>query len=288
MQAQPGYPGPVLDARPRFGEWMSEAFTLFGREWITWVLITLVYSVVVGIPAVVLVTIGVFIAVALGMGASAAGGDSSGPAIGAILAMGVFSLLAVVVTLAFVAYMLAGFTRAAIRQLRGEKIGVGDLFSGGDVLLPVVVVDVLRALGVLLGYLLCFIPGLVVGTLWQFAHPLVVERRLTPGEAMKTSWDTVKPHVWMYLVWLLLVGLIAGAGGAIGIGYLATYPIAHLMMVISYRDVFGIPGAVPTAAPGMPGQPVGGYGAPVPPQAPPASPYGTQPSPYSPTPPPGP
>src|SRR5687767_12720454 len=124
MQAQPGYPGPVLDARPRIGEWMSEAFTLFGREWITWVLITLVFSVVVGIPAVVLVTIGVFIAVALGMGASAAGGDSSGPAIGAILAMGVFSFLAVVVTLAFVAYMLAGFTRAAIRQLRGENIGV--------------------------------------------------------------------------------------------------------------------------------------------------------------------
>jgi hypothetical protein len=94
--------------------------------------------------------------------------------------------------------------------------------------------------------------------------------------------------MWMYLVWFLLYALVVSAGSVVGFGVIATLPIGHLMLMISYRDVFGIPGAVPTVAPGMAGQPVGGYGAPIPPQAPPASPYGTQPSPYSPTPPPPP
>jgi hypothetical protein len=293
MQAAPGYPGapsPPLDARPRIGEWMSEAFTLFGREWLTWCLITLIYLTIFSVPIVIgyVAMVAVMLA-AIGTGAAAGGNSGAGAgAAGAIVGMIFGMIVLVVVILSIHAWLYAGMVRTAVKQLRGERIQVGDLFSGADVIAPAMITEVLQGLGMWVGLMLCIVPGYLLGGMWVFARPLVVDRRLTPGEALRTSFEVTKPHMWMYLVWFLLYGLVVSAGSAVGFGMIATFPIGHLMLMISYRDVFGIPGAIPTTTAGIPGQPVGGYGAPVPPQAPPASPYGTQPSPYAPPPPPGP
>lgn len=279
MEAQPGYPGPVLDARPRIGEWMSEAFTLFGREWLAWCLIGLVYTIILSIPIVVgYVVIIAVVLTSVGAGAAAGGESGAGAAaVGAILGVmiGVFVLL--VLVYAVHAWLHAGMVRAAIKQLRGEQFSVGDLFSGGDVTVPAIITELIYFLGYMVGAMLCIVPGYLLAGMWVFAPPLVVDRRMTPGEALRTSFEVTKPHMWMYLVWFLLYVLVVSAGSVVGFGVIATLPIGHLMLMIAYRDVFGIPGAVPTVAQGMAGQPVGGYGAP--PQAPPASPYGSPPPP---------
>ena len=283
MQAAPGYPGPAgpIDARPRIGEWLSEAFTLFGREWLTWVLITLIYFVILSVPIIIgYVAIFVVVFAAVGVGA-AAGGDASGAGAGAataILMTIVGGLVLGLLVLAVNAYLHAGLVRTAVKQLRGETIQVGDLFSAGDVYLPAMITEILRALGVWVGTMLCIVPGYLAAGVWIFAQPLTVERRLPPMDSLRTSWEATRPHMWMYLVWFLLYALIISAGSIIAIGVLATYPIGHLMIMVSYRDVFGIPGAVPPVTAGMVGQPVGGYGAP--------GQYPTQPGGYG-APPPG-
>jgi hypothetical protein len=289
MQAAPGYPGsPGLDARPRIGEWMSEAFTLFGREWLTWCLISLIYLTILTIPVIVgYVVIIAVVLTSVGAGAAARGDSGTGAAaVGAILGVtiGVFVLL--VLVYAIHAWLYAGMARAAIKQFRGEQIQVADLFSGGDVVGPAMITELLNLLGVMVGTMLCIVPGYLLAGMWSFARPLVVDRRMAPGEALRTSMEATKPYMWMYLVWYLLYALVVSAGSIVGFGVIATFPIGHLMLMISYRDVFGIPGAVPTVMAGIPGQPVGPYGASMPPQAPPASPYGTQPNPYTPPPPP--
>jgi hypothetical protein len=282
MQAAPGYygaPGPQPDARPRIGEWLSEAFTLFTRDWVTWILMSLIYMAVIMVPAFLFFPV-------LFTGMMAVGLTTMGPdgqpraetsvVMAAAMILGVFFFVLLLMVIA--SYFYTGMIKAAIRQLRGEKLVVGDLFSGKEVWFPAMLSDLVRGLATSVASLFCFVPGYYVAASLMFAHPLVVERRLAPMDALRVSWDTVKPHVWSYLLWLLLIGLIAGLAGFI------TMPLAFLMIMVAYRDAFGLPGAVPTTTQGIPGQPYG-YGAPVPPQTPPGPPYGGQPNPYAPPPP---
>jgi uncharacterized membrane protein len=282
MQAAPRYPGPSggsIDARPRIGEWISEAFTLFGRDWLNWCLITLIYLFILSVPVAIGYTaIGVTLFAAMGIGAAAGGERGAGAgAAGALVGVMFGLFVMIVVILAVHAWLYAGMVRAAAKQLRGERIQVGDLFSGADVIAPAMIVEILQGLGVSIGMMLCVVPGYLLAGLWVFARPLVVERRMTPGEALRTSMDATKPYMWMYLLLFLLYSIVVSAGSVIGIGVIATFPIGHLMLMCAYRDVFGIPGAVPTVQQGMPGQPIGGYGAPGGYAPPPTNPGGPTP-----------
>src|SRR5207247_5847881 len=92
-------------------------------------------------------------------------------------------------------------------------------------------------------------------------------------DAFKESWSVTKPHLWTYVLWVLLVMVVAYAGSILVIGSIATVPIAFLMIMLSYRDAVGIPGALPPATAGAiaaqagGAPPVGHYGAAGPPMA---------------------
>lgn len=250
MYAPPSPQPPT--AAPRIGEWFSESFNLFGREWVTWVLQGLVYLLLASIPIIP----GFIAYIGMIFRAAAAGGE---PGLDVILpAMGALyggSCLSGVVGL----YLLCGMSRTAMKQLRGEPISVGDIFSGGDVFLPMLGAYILVVLGVYLGLIFCIVPGLVLMGLWVFVHPLIVEGRMGVFEALGRSWETTKPYLRAYVGWALIIALVYGVGGSTGCGVVATMPIAILMMMVSYRDVFEQPAAF-TAVPQGPATPPVYYG----------------------------
>ncbi len=92
---------------------MSEAFTLFGREWLNWCLIGLIYTVLLSVPIVVGYTAIVFIMfAAVGAGAAAGGETGAGAGvIGALFGVTLGVLVMIVLVYAVHAWLHAGMVR---------------------------------------------------------------------------------------------------------------------------------------------------------------------------------
>jgi uncharacterized membrane protein len=240
---------PAMNTGPRIGDWLSEAFNLFGKEWKTWVLQGLATLAIVAAVQFLVIGIAMIPMGAAFFRAMASPNSTTSPGdVAAIL--GFYGAIYGSAFLAmFPAYFLmTGMLRTAAKQLRGEPIAVGDLFSGGDVYWQVLGASILAGLAASVGMLLCVVPGLLIASLLFYTHPLIVERRLGVTDAMRMSWEAVKPHLWMNLVWIMLIYIIINVGSAIGCGFIATMPIGILMWMIGYRDTLGLPGALPPGA----------------------------------------
>jgi hypothetical protein len=68
---------------------------------------------------------------------------------------------------------------------------------------------------------------------------LIVDKRLGVTEAMTLSFNTLKPHMWSVLGFLIVAGLIGALGAiACGVGLFFTAPITYLAMALLYRNFF--------------------------------------------------
>ena len=84
------------------------------------------------------------------------------------------------------------------------------------------------------------IPGLIVALFAIFAHPILVDRNLSPIDSLKASIEIVKANVGQVILVWLVAGLIAAAGIlACGVGVLVSGPVASLMLVYTYRRLSG-------------------------------------------------
>lgn len=135
--------------------------------------------------------------------------------------------------------LIAGMTRMSINHLKTGRPELGQMFSVADVLPSLILASILVGAATLLGFCLCFIPGLLLVGLYMFVIPLIVDRRLGALEAMRTSFQTLRPQMWMALIFMLVVGLVSGAGAiACGVGALVTMPLGILAIAITYRNFF--------------------------------------------------
>lgn len=221
-------------ANVRWGEWIGEGWQMFADKWQVWVLQMLVVFLVFAIPSVPLYLM------ILTMSATAVPGQP--PELPPMF----FPLLGGMGLLALLAgpFLVSGLYKTAFKQLRGEPISVGDLFSGGDVFLQVLGSFFAVAFFVLLGGLLCILPAYVVMGLLFFTIPLIVERNMGIGEALSTSYNAVKSNWFMFTLFVIVLGILASLGSfACYVGLLATYPLQFTVTAIMYRDVFGVAGA---------------------------------------------
>lgn len=143
------------------------------------------------------------------------------------------------------AFFEAGLFMAACKQVRGERIEVGDVFAGGNRYGPVLGAFVLYALLCGLGFMLCIIPGFIVAGRLMLVMPLVADGRLRAGEAIHTSWNAFQGKTLDASLFFLVIGLISGLGILLcGVGILITRPLYYLAIALVYRDFF--PGAFVT------------------------------------------
>ncbi|HLK56712.1 MAG TPA: hypothetical protein VKU00_09115 [Chthonomonadaceae bacterium] len=279
------YPPPEYRMAPKVRfEAIGEAWQLFSQQMGTWILALLIFlaiyfAIYIGIYVVLMV--GIF-GTLMATGGSASGQHGGDPsAMLGVLFLG-YSILALVI-LALVSYFTAGMLRMAIRQVRGEPIGIGDLFSGGDAFLPVLGATLLVGLATGIGGMLLVIPGFIVAGLFFLTIPLIVDRKMGVIEAMTASWNALKSDWLMATLFAFVLPLIAGLGAlACGFGMLFTMPLLYLGMAVVYRDFFmpGLPQNNPNALypppvgaayppPQYPYPPTTGYSAPTEPVYPP-------------------
>ena len=131
-----------------------------------------------------------------------------------------------------------GLSRFCEKALNGQPAGMEDLFSGFEqfgsswlmilVMIPFLVV----------GFLLCFIPGYYLAIAWCWSWSLLADRRGTFWECLEMSRQAVTAHWgWAFLL-PIVAGFVSGLGViACGVGVLATLPLGSLMLEAAHQRV---------------------------------------------------
>ena len=236
----------MMEQRPaatvKWGEWINEGWQLFAARWQVWVPMTLVFIVALVVPI-----LPVYI-MAIGLNIAQAGRDPD--VVGAVPVMvPMLAGLGGLITLGLTAFLLGGVYRTAFKQMRGESIGIGDLFSAGDVFLSLLGALLLVGLCVGIGAVFCIVPGFLALGLFYFTFPLIVEKKLGVIEAMRQSFEMTRPNMWMFMLFAFVVALLGSIGQlACYVGLLVTYPLQFLITAAAYKDCFGVAGARNVAA----------------------------------------
>jgi hypothetical protein len=170
-----------------------------------------------------------------------------------LVLMTVVMLLASCFTLGILApVLLAGYTQAVITMVRnGRSPIIQDLFSEMRLFLPLLGFSVVVFIAALIGFLLFFLPGLIIllGVTFGciFMLPLMTDRRIGLMEAVQTSWKTaIQGNVADHVVMVILYIALMAVGGAVFIGTLFTQPFATVFLVSIYLERFG--NAAPTSS----------------------------------------
>ncbi|MFI5009391.1 MAG: hypothetical protein ACHQDY_03860 [Solirubrobacterales bacterium] len=145
---------------------------------------------------------------------------------------------------------------ADIRDGRRDA-SVGQLLQAvTPVLGQLILVAIAAGIGILIGFILLVVPGLILATLWAVAAPVVVLERPGGLRALGRSRELVRGNGWnvfaVILLLVILVGLLSGAIGfaaesaGTGVGLVVrvivgilTAPISALAAAVLYFDLGG-------------------------------------------------
>ena len=284
----------------KYSEWISDAWNLFSKQALNWILLYLVFIIATGLISALGVGLGVAavvamlpdmlhkimdIFIAINQNDAAAAEqilNSMGQTpeqiaeytvkfivagtVGATMMLAVISLL--------IPPLIAGIYKTAFNQMRTGVARVSDLFSGFAVFWQSVLAAAVIGSLIALGLIFFIIPGIYVTVCSFFMWPLIVEKRMGYWAAYKASAEMVKKDFWNFFFFFLIICVMGVAGGSFFLISLVVMPMIYLMFAVAYRDVFGVEGVIPMQA-AQPGQQ---QYQPPPPQgyAPPQQPYPPQ------------
>jgi len=136
---------------------------------------------------------------------------------------------------------MAGINMIGIRRAADQPISFNEIFSHFGRTLPLVITAVLMMLLIYLGMFLLIIPGLYLAVAYMLAIPLVVERGLSPWQALEASRKAISQHWFKSFGLFLLLGLITLVSAIpLGIGLVWSIPLFVIAMGVLYRIIFGV------------------------------------------------
>jgi hypothetical protein len=187
---------------------------------------------------------------------------------------GAFGILLIVASpalaiLAFVVSLVAStlFTGMVVELVADVQDGKRDASPGqllraaSPVIGQLILVGIIAGIGIVIGFILIIIPGLILITIWSVAAPVVVLERTGAVRALGRSRELVRGSGWnvfgVILVLVVLVGALSGAIDAVadsagaGVGLVVrvvvgilTAPISSLAEAVLYFNLRGSPAGV--------------------------------------------
>jgi hypothetical protein len=100
--------------------------------------------------------------------------------------------------------VMIGFTKVSLMGTRDQPPSVGELFSGWNRLIPVLLGSICYGLAVMGGLVLLIVPGIILMVMLQMYLYLIVDKGLGPIAALRRSRVITKGHRW----WLCIFGLL--------------------------------------------------------------------------------
>lgn len=154
---------------------------------------------------------------------------------GAIVTMLVVYLLLAVIGI----YMQACFISGSLEVADGRPVAIGTFLKPRN-LGPALLTALLVVVGISIGSVLCYIPGIIFAFLSIFAIQFAIDKNLSPVEAIKASIATTRANVGPTLLSWLVQGAVMLVGElACGVGLIAALPVAFLIQVYTYRKLTG-------------------------------------------------
>jgi hypothetical protein len=184
-------------------------------------------------------------------------------------------LIAASAGLAFIALIVSLvattlFTGMVVELVSDVQDGRRDASAGQllravtPVLGKLILVGIIAGIGILIGFVLIVIPGLILATLWSVAAPVVVLERPDGLRALGRSRELVRGNGWnvfaVILLLVILVGVVAvaleaggdAAGTAVGL-------VVRVIVGILTAPISALAAATPPEEPQLPGFQTGGF-----------------------------
>ena len=255
--------------------WISEPWQLFSANAGIWLLAVCVTMLV---PFLVSFLVGLAVGFSGGMPSPS---SSSSPFSPSSLSGGLPPLVNIslrIFTLVWNSFFYGGIYLIAVKQVKGELISVGDIFSGGPLFGKMLLFNIIYGLLTTISVILCILPFFAVTGLFLASPCLLVEGASVmdalsrSAEAIKSDWLTAAGFMFVMFL-LILVSAVP-----CGLGLLVTLPMYWLISALAYRDMIGLPNPPrgDTYGYGGPGPLPGVW--PPPPGSPSPPPYGGPPS----------
>ncbi|WPD22692.1 MAG: hypothetical protein SD837_21215 [Candidatus Electrothrix scaldis] len=138
------------------------------------------------------------------------------------------------------ALLYSGLMMMGVRRAVDEPISFSTLFDGFDKAKQIIIVAFLQTIIIMLGFLLLVIPGIYLSIGYLMTYPLIIEKDLSPWEAMEASRKAIHHHWFQVFGLFFVMGLIFMISALpLGIGTFWTMPMGIIMFGIVYRTIFG-------------------------------------------------
>jgi Membrane domain of glycerophosphoryl diester phosphodiesterase len=207
---------PVAPGEFRVGHVFSESTAVLSRHFLMFFVVALVAA----LPRALL---------------EAAGDDIGALAAGRIL-IGLF--LAIILGTLAQAVLVYG----AFQDMRGRPVNLADCLKVGlGRFFPIIGLAICMSIGIMIGFLLLVVPGIILAVMWFVATPACVVEQLGPMSAMGRSSELTKGHRWKIFGMLLLVVVGAGIvtviiGALLG---LTGSPVLVVLGTLAWNGVWG-------------------------------------------------
>jgi uncharacterized membrane protein len=130
-----------------------------------------------------------------------------------------------------------GLINISLKFLDNQKPKYKDLFYYKPII-NFFLASIIEGLIVIGGFILLVIPGIFFALRLQYTCYLVVDRNLSPIEAIKTSWKITRGNAWKLFFFGILLGLINILGFlCLIIGLFVTVPLSMLATTFVYRKL---------------------------------------------------
>ncbi|CAN5145309.1 hypothetical protein BH10PSE4_BH10PSE4_06490 [soil metagenome] len=176
------------------GRVISMTFGVIGRNFVTFLVLALILG---GVPKllVALAQAPLTTGIDTGFGVERAGLWMAGA-----LAMMIASFV-----------LQAAIVHATVTDLNGRKVAIGESLAVGlRNCLPLIGLAILMGAGLMLGFVLLIVPGIILAVMWSVAVPAKVVERIGVFDAFSRSGDLTRGRRWPIFA-LILIYLVLGA-----------------------------------------------------------------------------
>lgn len=149
-----------------------------------------------------------------------------------------FTLVGLVLclTIVLIPAVLGGWTRGVIAMVRDDKKLVFEDLWRFDQYGSILALLVFGGILVSVGFILLFVPGVILSVLWMYSLFFIIDRKLGFIEAMGASAQAVtKDGFFQHLIVWIIISVLHGLGAALsGAGTLVTLPFIFVFLAVVY------------------------------------------------------
>lgn len=175
-----------------------------------------------------------------------------------------------IVFLALMGPITAGFFLMTVNHMRGgDNPLMGDIFQAFQKYVPITLAHLILSMFLAVGFVLCFVPGLIIWGIYLFTFIFIVDRGFDFWEAMEASRHLTAGNILEFTLFALVL-IVLNIGGILcfGIGVLVTIPLTFASVACAYRDLSGLAAEPAIKTPPPPERYTPSSGNPSPPQPP--------------------